>query len=386
MRIGIDNVSTGLGTNSRTVGGLRHFMNDLVTWLVKTAPHHEYVLFQPDWADPLDLDDNNVVKVRYCKGVPKNRPGRVFYEQVIYPQVIHQAKVKVFLGTCNVLPLRLCIPTVVVMHSLQYFDYPRTYEGPQLAYLRFFVPLTWRKANVIIALSEASKQTIIEKGRCPQERIHVVYHGLFSDIQSNQNGVNYQKGLALVNQLIHGKPYILSVSSFYWMKNLPRLIEAFARLKQERGIPHVLLMVGGETSIITRRELMELATHLEVADSVIFPGVVPHALIPAFYVNAAVMAMPSLYETFGHPVLEAMSCGCPVVTSQGGTMAEIAQGCAMLVDPYNVESIAEGVARVLGDAGLCEMMVTKGRVRAQAFTLEAQARGYVKALEEAAYV
>jgi glycosyltransferase involved in cell wall biosynthesis len=123
-----------------------------------------------------------------------------------------------------------------------------------------------------------------------------------------------------------------------------------------------------------------------VADSVIFTGVVPHALIPAFYVNAAVMAMPSLYETFGYPVLEAMSCGCLVVTSNMGTMAELAQDCAVLVDPYNVESIAEGIAHVLGDAGLRDMMATKGRMRAQAFTLEAQARGYVRVLEEAACV
>jgi glycosyltransferase involved in cell wall biosynthesis len=167
------------------------------------------------------------------------------------------------------------------------------------------------------------------------------------------------------------------------MKNLPRLIEAFARLKQERRIPHVLLMVGGETPIVTRRGLMELAAHLEVADSVIFPGVVPHALILAFYVNAAVTAMPSLYETFGCPVLEAMSCGCPVVTSQGGTMAEIAQGCAVLVNPYQVQSIADGIARVLEDPELRQHLITSGLARAQDFTLEAQAQGYLAALEKA---
>lgn len=94
--------------------------------------------------------------------------------------------------------------------------------------------------------------------------------------------------------------------------------------------------------------------------------------------------MVSLSETFGLPVLEALSCGCSVVTSQMSTMAEIAQDCAVLVDPYNVESIAVGVARVLKDAGLRDSLIARGRIRAQAFTLEAQACGYIRVLEEAA--
>jgi glycosyltransferase involved in cell wall biosynthesis len=107
-------------------------------------------------------------------------------------------------------------------------------------------------------------------------------------------------------------------------------------------------------------------------------------LIRAFYLHASQTVMPSLYETFGHPILEAMSCGCPVVTSQIGTMAEIAQHCAVLVDPYSVESISDGMARVLQDANLRSHLTACGRARAQAFTLQAQASAYLQALEEAA--
>jgi glycosyltransferase involved in cell wall biosynthesis len=316
--------------------------------------------------------------------VPWQRFGRVFYEQVVFPKVIHQAGLNVFLGMNNVLPLRLKIPSVVVMQSLQYFDFPEIYSQLNLAYLRTIAPLTLRRATRIIVPSETSKRTVIKKVGVPGERIHVVYHGVSSDMVRSREGANYEQGQRLLQSLVQDRPYLLSVSSFYWQKNLPRLVQSFARLKLCRSIPHLLLLIGADSSKVTRRGLLDLASRLGIADSVICPGVVPHSFIPAFYLNASVLVMPSLYETFGSPVLEAMSCGCPVVTSNMGTMAEVAQECAVLVDPHCVESIADGIARVLQDAKLRDRMVGRARVRAQALTLDEQARGYVRVLEEAA--
>jgi len=384
MKIGIDNVSTGLSTSRRTVGGMRHFLKDIVMWLKKVAPQHEYVLFQPTWADSLDLDNGTRVEVYECRGVLRQRPGRVLYEQTVYPSMIQRAGVDAFLGTNNVLPFRLKIPSVVVMQSLQYIDFPQIYTWSNLVYLRVSVPRTLHKATRIVALSETSKQTIVEKVHVSPEKIHVIYHGLSSDVASKCEGENYEQGRRLVHNLTQGRPYILSVSSFYWQKNLPRLVEAFAQLKQRGLLTHVLLLVGSDGPKVTRSGLLDLAARHGVQDSVICPGIVPHLFIPAFYLNASVTVMPSFSETFGLPVLEAMSCGCPVVTSQTGTMAEIAKDCAVLVDPYNVESIAVGMARVLEDAGLRDDLIALGRIRARAFTLEAQARGYIRVLEDAA--
>jgi glycosyltransferase involved in cell wall biosynthesis len=240
------------------------------------------------------------------------------------------------------------------------------------------------KATRIVALSETSKQTIIEKVHVSPTKIHVIYHGLSSDMAGNCEGENYEQGRRLVHNLTQGRPYILSVSSFYWQKNLPRLVEAFAQLKKRGSLPHVLLLVGSDGPKVTRSDLLDLAAQCGVKDCVICPGIAPHSFIPAFYRNASVTVMPSLYETFGFPVLEAMSCGCPIVTSQMGTMAEIAQDCAVLVDPYDVESIAAGITQVLDDAGLRYGLIARGRIRAQAFTLEEQACRYIRVLEESA--
>lgn len=310
--------------------------------------------------------------------------GRPLYEQVVYPTVIRQAGVDVFLGCNSVLPLRLRVPSVVVMQSLQYFDFPELYSWPTLAYLRTLVPWGLRKATRIIVPSETSKQTVIENVPIPAAKIRVIYHGVSSDILGTRGGANHERGRLLLEKLVGGRPYVLSVSSFYWQKNLPRLVESFAQLKHELSIPHLLVLVGAESAKITRRSLLRLATQLGIAEHVVFAGVVPHHLIRPFYLNASLTVMPSLYETFGCPIPEAMSCGCPVLTSKIGTMAEIAQDCAVLVDPYSVDSISHGMARVLQDADLRSGLIACGRVRAQAFTLEAQASAYLQALEEAA--
>jgi glycosyltransferase involved in cell wall biosynthesis len=364
---------------------MRHLLQDTVMWLAKVAPQHEYVIFQPEWADSLELENDADFKVFVCSGVPRQRSGRIIFEQMVYPKIIERAGVDVFLGTNNVLPLLLKVHSVVIMQSLQYFDFPRIYTWPNLVYLRAIVPLTLNRATRIIALSETSKQTIVNKVHVSPEKIRVIYHGLSSDVASNCEGENYEQGCRTVHALTQGRPYILSVSSFYWQKNMPRLVEAFAQLKKRSSLPHVLLLVGSDGPKVTRSDLLRLAGQCGVQDCIICPGIMPHSFIPAFYRNASVTVMPSLYETFGFPVLEAMSCGCPVVTSQIGTMAEIALDCAVLVDPYNVESIAAGITRVLEEAGLRDDLIARGHIRAQAFTLEEQACRYIGVLEESAH-
>jgi glycosyltransferase involved in cell wall biosynthesis len=384
MRIGIDNVSTGLSTSQRTIGGMRHFLTDLVTWLNKVAPQHEYVLFQPDWADPLDWVDSSPVKVWPCRNVPRWRPGRIIYEQAVYPIIINRARLDVFLGTNNVLPLQLKTPSVVVMQSLQYFDFPKIYSRANLIYLRIFATKSLRKADRVVALSNVSRQVILERGRVSPDRVPVIYHGLPSHMSSRFVTSSGEHCESPVCRLVKGRPIILSVSAFYWQKNLFRLVEAFARVKQRCTVPHVLMLVGSDTVRVTRKALQNLAAELGVADSVIFTGFLSDDLIPNLYRKAAVMVMPSLSETFGIPILEAMSLGCPVVTSNVGTMAEIAQDCGVLVDPYSVEAIAAGILKVLEEPLLSAQMAACGRVRSRAFTLETQARAYIQVLEEAA--
>jgi glycosyltransferase involved in cell wall biosynthesis len=268
---------------------------------------------------------------------------------------------------------------------MQYFYFREGYRFARRAYLRAMVQLSLLKATRVIALSEATKEAIVKRTGISAQKVSVVYHGVSDALREGQRGACYEEGCSTLQALTHGTPYVLSVSSFYAYKNLPRLLEAFALVKRTRNIPHRLVVVGGSASAnrVGREALQDLANELGIADAVVFAGVVEHRLLAAFYMNAAVAVMPSLHETFGLPILEAMSCGCPMVTSQIGTMAEIA-GCAgVLVDPHSVRSIALGIERVLVDGGFRGDVIARGLRAAKAFTREAQARSYLCVIEDA---
>src|SRR5205807_4484231 len=129
-----------------------------------------------------------------------------------------------------------------------------------------------------------------------------------------------------------GAPYVLCISRLYALKNHRRLIEAFAALVRDASLPHTLVIAGGDADV-TRAELEQVADRAGVADRVMLLGRVPQAQVPGLYRGAEAIAYVSLYETFGHPVLEAFATGTPVITSSTGGTAEVAGGAARLVDP-----------------------------------------------------
>ena len=385
MRIGIDNISTGLSTGRSTIGGMRHYLSDLLTWLSREAPQHELILFQPTWADRLDLDSDVRVEVRRCRGVPGWRPGRVFYEQAAYSRIVNRSGVDVFLATNNILPGQLRTPSVLVMQSLQYFDYPEVYSAGAGVYLRTWALRSLRKAAKVIVLSAASRDIVCARAGVTEDEVRVIYHAIPSHVaiaDAKSSGAPIPESIARV---VGTRPYILSVSSFYWQKNLARLIEGFAVAKKRHALPHVLILAGQATAKVTRENLEGVARGCGVDDSVVFAGFVPDAVVPILYRNAAASAMVSLSETFGLPVLEAMSLACPVVTSNRGAMSEVAGDAAVLVDPYDINSIATGIAQTVLDEEARRAMVARGIDRARAFSQERRAKCYLDVLEEVAH-
>ena len=225
--------------------------------------------------------------------------------------------------------------------------------------------LSLRRADAIVTFSQASKDRIVEIFATDPRRIHVTHHGLrFSNATRVGDRDERQRVLGLTDG-----EYVLSVSAFYPYKNLPRLIEAFARLKP--AIKHRLVLIGAPTRFLTVEKIMAIARACGVEKDVLCLGLVPGEELPKFYRNAAVLVMPSLEETFGHPVLEAMAFACPVVTSNRSSMAEIVGEAGILVNPYSVESIADGLDRVLSDTARQQQMAEAGMARARRFTREA---------------
>jgi glycosyltransferase involved in cell wall biosynthesis len=170
----------------------------------------------------------------------------------------------------------------------------------------------------------------------------------------------------------HGirRPYILSVGSLEPRKNLLRLLEAYARLEGSRPS----LVIAGARNYWKSSPVVETVSRLGLEQHVRFTGYVEDADLPALYSAASLFVFPSLYEGFGLPVLEAMACGTPVVTSSVSSLPEVAGDAALLVDPRDVDAIASAMRRILDDSDLAADLRARGLARAAQFSWERTAR------------
>jgi glycosyltransferase involved in cell wall biosynthesis len=173
-------------------------------------------------------------------------------------------------------------------------------------------------------------------------------------------------------------PYILYVGSLEKRKNLPRLLQAYARLRQD--LPGWKLVIVGARKWKSA-PIFDTLSRLGLEPYVHFTGFVEEDDLPALYNGADLFCFPSLYEGFGLPVLEAMACGTPVVTSSTSSLPEVAGEAALLVDPYDVEAIAAAMRRVLSDPELAQDLRARGLARAAQFTWERTARETIAVYE-----
>ena len=376
MKIVIDNISPGTSTSSMGKGGMRMYLEYLLSGMIETAPQHEYVLITPDWNKDFNLPQGAPLTKVLLPFVPKGRLLRVLYEQFFYPSLLRRIGGDVFLGLCNSLPPSVGGPAVVVIQSTQFQFVPESYGFLQRNYLQWSVKRAVRKAHAVITVSEHSKQDIVQWTKVSAEKVHAVHHGVqFTASENSGSKTLIQK---LKEQ--YG-PFILCVSSFYPYKNLFRLIEAFGLLKSNNSFAHNLVIVGDDTSQVKAEDLASYAQSLGVGPFVKLTGRIDHASIASFYSAADVFVMPSLYETFGLPLLEAMFLGCPVVTSQASCMPEVAGDAAELVSPHDPASIVAGITRILTQPARREELIRRGKERVKAFSWKMSAQKTLKILE-----
>jgi glycosyltransferase involved in cell wall biosynthesis len=332
----------------------------LTSWLGAMAALDHSVQFEVLHSASFGLPDLDSPNVRQFQlTAPSNRELRIVFQNSVYPILIATRRADVLLATCNVLPLGVRCPSVVIVPSIQCFEQPESYGRFRLAYLRRAVTNAACRADIVICLSEHSRAILVRETGASPTKVHVVPHGLSPSIA----------GAGALQLESDGEPYILYLSTLYAFKNHHRLLEAYTELRSRYGVSHRLRLIGGESDV-KQSELQDLAVRLGVADYVDFLGARPHGEIARQYTQAALTVFPSLYETFGHPPLEAMACGSPVVASNVTSIPEVVGDAAELVDPYDPSDIARGMARVLGDPRRRSELIAAGRQRATMFTWE----------------
>lgn len=239
---------------------------------------------------------------------------------------------------------------------------------------RYLIPRYSRKADAIIAASNTTKQHVIEYLGVEEDRVHTVFYGVD---EAFGRPVPLEK-LEEVKRN-YGLPdhFFLYCGQIYPPKNFGRLVRAYAQVGPELGIS---LVVAGTLTWKSEDDIA-LIDKLGISKWVVQPGWIDRETIPAFYALADALIFPSLYEACPNPILEAMARGCPIVTSNRYGTAELAGEAAVLVDPEDVESIPDGMRRVVTDQGLRQQLITAGRQRVKDFSWERCARQTMKVLE-----
>jgi len=240
--------------------------------------------------------------------------------------------------------------------------HPETHGKIMILHYKYVLPRILKRSDAIITVSYNTKKDLVKYYNIPEEKIKVIYLGvddIFKPLNNKEELPIYIKKKFNISS-----PYLLYVGMIEPRKNLVRLIHAFDKLKKE-GFPHSLIIVGAIGW--KYKEIFQLVDSLDHHRNIIFTGFVELNDLVKLYNCAEIFVYPSLYEGFGLPPLEAMACGTPVVTSNTSSIPEVVGDAALLIDPYNIDSIVQGVKRVLEDENLKNDLKNKGIRRAKEF-------------------
>ena len=300
------------------------------------------------------------------------------WDQVAVPKAVRRHRVDVLFNPKYSIPLHAGCPAVWVCHGLDWYVMPWASRFVDRLSHRFLVPRYAAKAASIVAVSEVTREHVMHYLHVPPDRVTTVYSGVDDVFRRPPERGRLDE--------IRGKyalpeRFVLYAGAIYPPKNFTRLVRAYAKVGPQRGIP--LVVAGGENRFLSERELMEPEA-LGITEWVRRPGWIEQDELAGVYALADALLLPSLFESCGLPVLEAMAAGCPVVTADRYGTKELAEHAAVLVDPESVDSIADGISRVLDDTALRARLIDAGRQRSDAFRWSRCASETLRVLERVA--
>ena len=341
--------------------GIGWFTFETLKRITKNHPEHQfYFLFDRPYSEEFIFSDN-ITPVQI--GLPARHPF-LFYLWFEYSvqQALNRIGADLFLSTDGYLSLDTPTRSIPVIHDINFEHYPEQLPVVTRKYYQHFFPKFARKATRIATVSEYSKADIVAKYGIKADDIDVVYNGaneLYTPTSEEEKDSARQKYAA-------GNPYFLFIGSLLPRKNIANLFRAFDLFKKSTD-SLVKLMIIGEKRWWTS-EIEKAYDTMTYKDDVIFMGHTAPDELRCIIPASMAMTYVSFFEGFGIPIVEAMKCGSPVITSDASCMPEIAGGAALLCDPHSPASIAESMKTVASNPNSRAALVAKGLVRAKDFS------------------
>ncbi len=305
-----------------------------------------------------------------------SRIKRVFFEQFVLPKKLKEKKVDLLIAPGNTGLIYCPCKLMIIIQSILYFTYPKFFSLGKRKYLQTLVKYSCRKSEKIITVSNHIKQDIIKYTNINPDKIDIIYEGVnFKFFNKKKEEVNFTQEILVQHKIKEN--YIFSPTSLYNYKNNDFLIKAFALVKKKKKIPQKLVIVGVDPYNKVN-ELRKLIQKFNLNEEIVYLGSASYKYMPTFYREADLTVFLSSYESFGLPILEAMASGCPVLSSNQSSLPEIVGDAGLLVNPFNIEEVANMMYELLTDDNLREKCIAKGLARAKQFSWESVAMRLIK--------
>ena len=319
--------------------GLGRFSHEVLQRMVQNHPEHEFLFL---FDRPFHKD---FVYGKNVKPLHVFPPARHPYLYPIWfnwsiPYPIKKWKADLFFSPDGFLSRRLSIPQVPVIHDLAFEHYPEYVSKAGAQYYKKNFPVYAQLAQRIATVSEFSKQDLMQTYQVPAEKIEVVYNGASAVFQRpSEEALQQFKQNKRAN-----RPYFVYVGSLHPRKNIGRLLQAFERFK-EQDTQHYQLVIIGRKAWQTD-EMERIFESMKYRDDVLFTGRIPDEEVVAYLSAARALTYLPVFEGFGLPVLEALQCGTPALTSNVSSLPEVAGNAGLLANPFSVEEIAQGMLQL----------------------------------------
>jgi glycosyltransferase involved in cell wall biosynthesis len=379
MRIGIE--------GQRLFRNKKHGMDmvalELIRNLQKIDRENEYFIFVKPDSDRTAIKETDNFSIVELKGGPYP-----VWEQIILPQAARRYKCDILHCTSNTAPLFSPVPVIITLHDIIYMEKSliKILTGSGSYYQRFgniyrklVVPGIINKCRKIITVSKFEKQRISEFFRLTDsDKLEAVYNGVGDYFRPEDDAAGFS---------VIKKKYNLPDNYFFFLgntdpkKNTRGVLKAYSDFIQRTGSDIKLVMIDYQQDEL--RKLAEEIGNPGIIDSIHLTGYIVNSELPAIYRGSSIFLYPSLRESFGIPILEAMACGVPVITSNTSSMPEIAGDAAVLVDPYNPAEITNAMISIISDPAKKNELKIRGMERAAGFSWKVMAEGVLDIYKKA---
>ncbi|HEX8965793.1 MAG TPA: glycosyltransferase family 1 protein [Patescibacteria group bacterium] len=370
MIIGIDGNEANV---EKRVGISEYAYELLVEFSKQKASHIQFYIYLK--SNPLPHMPKETGNWKYIVFGPQK-----LWTQFALPLKLFTQKKKpnVFFSPTHYAPRFSPVPTAIAIMDVSYMRFPELFAQKDLYQLQNWTSYSAKQASKIFTISTSSKNDIIKYYPVKSENVVVTYPGIKLEIENMKDipSIDYLQKTYLIP-----KKYILFVGTIQPRKNIARLIEAYAQIANKNK--DVDLVIVGKKGWLYE-PILETPEKLGIAQRVHILNFVSDSDLAGFYANALCFVLPSLYEGFGLPVLEAMKYGCPVITSNVSSLPEAGGDACLYVDPNNTNDIALKMEKLITDSTLRKSLITKGKEHIKKFSWENSAKKTLEVLESIA--